>query len=177
MNPLMECVLWNYQLNIEFKRLTDISPGDIIALNSNPLVLRHMPLSDGVFDEEKCRAWVQEKDLQWEMYGYGPWAFLVDGAFAGWGGLQYESGDADLALVLHPKYWGAGKIIYNKIINRAFFQMRLESVTILLPPTRTRVKGVLRQGFKLEGDITIGGERFIRYRLYRGDCRSTILNV
>jgi hypothetical protein len=22
--------------------------------------------------------------------GYGPWAFLVDNKFAGWGGLQYE---------------------------------------------------------------------------------------
>jgi hypothetical protein len=87
--------------------------------------------------------------------------------------LQYESGDADLALVLHPKYWGIGKIIYNKIIDQAFSQMGLESVTILLPPTRTRIKGVLRQGFKLDGEITIVGERFIRYRLYKGDHRPT----
>lgn len=32
--------------------------------------------------------------------------FFVDGQFAGWGGLQQEDGDADLALVLHPDYWG-----------------------------------------------------------------------
>lgn len=49
------------------------------------------------------------KGCQWQQYGYGPWAFEIDQQFAGWGGLQYEEGDADLALVLHPKFWGSGK--------------------------------------------------------------------
>jgi RimJ/RimL family protein N-acetyltransferase len=66
-------------------------------------------------------------------HGYGPWAFLVDNKFAGWGGLQYENGDADLALVLHPQYWGFGKKIFNQIIRRAFNEMGMESITILLP--------------------------------------------
>lgn len=154
-------------MNIEFKRLTDVGSHDLIAVNSNPLVLHHMPLSDGSFDEEKCRAWVAEKELQWDMHGYGPWAFLVDGAFAGWGGLQYEEGDADLALVLRPDYWGVGKAIYSKIIDQAFSQLGLESVTILLPPTRTRIKGVLRLGFVPDGEITMGDERFLRFRLHK----------
>lgn len=59
-----------------------------------------------------------------------------------------------------------GKIIYDEIIRRAFGEMELASVTILLPPTRTRVKGIRRLGFQPDGEVEIGGERFIRYRLF-----------
>ena len=79
---------------------------------------------------------------------------------------QPQEGDADLGLVLHPDYWGSGKIIYEEIIRRAFGEMGLKSVTILFPPTRTRIKGILRLGFKPDGEVEIGGEPFIRYRLY-----------
>ena len=80
--------------------------------------------------------------------------------------MQYESGDAELGLVLHPDYWGAGKIIYNEIIKRAFGEMKLESVIILFPPTRTRIKGILKLGFQVDGEVEIEGEQFNRYRLF-----------
>lgn len=66
---------------------------------------------------------------------------FVDQEFVGWGGLQHEAGEADLALVLHPKYWGSGKVIYQEIINRAFTTMGLSSITILLPPSRKELEG------------------------------------
>jgi hypothetical protein len=78
---------------------------------------------------------------------------------------QPEEGEADLGLVLQPDYRGYGKVIYDEIIRRAFGEMGLESVTILFPSTRTRVKGILRLGFQPDGEVEIGGERFIRYRL------------
>lgn len=153
-------------MHLEFRHLSEINQAEIIALNTNPLVRRQMPLSNDDFGEAECRVWVAGKERQWEQYGYGPWAFIVDGKFAGWGGLQYEQGDADLGLVLHPDFWGMGKIIYDEIIRRAFGEMELASVTILLPPTRTRVKGIRRLGFQLDGEVEIDGERFIRYRLF-----------
>jgi hypothetical protein len=78
--------------------------------------------------------------------------------------LQPEDGEADLGLVLHPDYWGYGKAIYEEIIRRAFGEMGLESVIILFPPTRTRVKGILQLGFQPDGELEVGGEKFIRYR-------------
>lgn len=153
-------------VHLEFRRLNEIAPSEIIALNTNPLVLRQMPLSDGNFGEAECREWVEGKEAQWQEHGYGPWAFMVNGRFAGWGGLQYEGGDADLGLVLHPDYWGLGRTIYDEILRRAFGEMGFESVTILFPPSRTRVKGILRLGFQPDGELELYGERFIRYRLY-----------
>ena len=152
-------------MNIEFKRLTEIDPVDIIDLMNNPLVRRHMPLSSPM-DSDSCAAFVKNKEQLWLDFGYGPWAFVVDGVFIGWGGLQPEAGDVDLGLVLHPDYWGMGPTLYHEIIKRAFDEMGFESVTILFPPTRTRIKGILRLGFKPDGEVNVSGERFMRYRLY-----------
>ncbi len=153
-------------MKLEFKRMSEVAPSEYVALNTNPLVMKQMPLSDDSFDEAACREWIKGKERIWEEHGYGPWAFIVDDKFAGWGGLQPEEGDADLGLVLHPDYWGMGKMIYEEIVRRAFGEMGMESVTILFPPTRTRIKGILRLGFQPDGEVEVGGERFIRYRLY-----------
>ena len=152
-------------MELEFKRMSEVPTSEYVALNTNPLVMKQMPLSDNSFDDEFCKGWIEGKERIWEEHGYGPWAFIVDGKFAGWGGLQPEEGDADLGLVLHPDYWGMGKVIYEEIIRRAFGEMGLESVTILFPPTRTRIKGILRLGFQPDGEVEVGGKKFIRYRL------------
>ena len=151
---------------LKFKRLTEIDLIDIISLNNNPDVLRQMPLGSANFDLSKAKEWVQQKDAQWQQYGYGPWAFLINQTFSGWGGLQYEKGDADLALVLHPDFWGSGKVIYHEIVKRAFTSLRQESITILLPSSRTRIKGIFRLGFQPDGELNIEGARFLRFRLH-----------
>jgi RimJ/RimL family protein N-acetyltransferase len=153
-------------MQIEFKRLTEVEKSAIIELHNNPLVRKQMPLFEGIFSEADCDAFITAKGKLWAEHGYGPWAFIIDGEFAGWGGLQPEEGDADLGLVLHPDYWGTGKEIYERVIDRAFGEMGFDSVTILFPPSRTRVKGIFRLGFQPDGEVEIGGERFIRYRLH-----------
>ena len=155
----------NGHVDIEFKRLSEVDKSDIIDLMNNPFVRRHMPLARGSFDSAECDKFVAAKERLWEEHGYGPWAFTIDGEFAGWGGLQPEGGEVDLGLVLHPKHWGAGKTLYREIVALAFGRLGLKSVTILLPPTRTRVSGVLQLGFRADGEVELDGERFIRYRL------------
>jgi len=153
-------------MRIEFKRLTEVDIGDIIELMNQPQLRRHMPLLSDTFGEADCDAFIAGKEKLWAEHGYGPWAFIVDGHFVGWGGLQPEGDDADLALVLHPQSWGMGKAIYDKIIERAFGAMGFESVTVLLPPTRIHVKGLQRLGFEIDDEVEYLGERFIRYRLH-----------
>lgn len=153
-------------MTLEFIKLTQVNTDDIIALNNHPDVLRHMPLGRPDFNHQKCLEWVAQKDAQWEQHGYGPWAFMIDGNFAGWGGLQYEEGDADLALVLHPDYWGSGKAIYDEIVRRAFSEMKLESITILLPLSRVKIKTILRLGFHPDGEMMFNNICFRRFRLF-----------
>ncbi len=152
-------------MNIEYKRLTEVDKSEIIELMNNPLVRRHMPLTSDNFGKNECDEFIAAKERLWAEHGYGPWAFVVDEQFVGWGGLQPENGEAGLGLVLHPNYWGIGKTLYDEIIKRAFGEMGFETVTILFPPTRKRVKGILRMGFKKDGELEVEGECFVRYRL------------
>lgn len=146
-------------MKLEFKRLPEADKADIIELMNHPQVRREMPLTSDNFSEADCDKFIAEKESLWREFGFGPWAFVLDGKFAGWGGIQPENGDADLGIVLHPRFWGMGKTIYDEIMKRAFGEMGFASVTILFPPTRTRVRGILKLGFQPDG------ERFIRYRL------------
>lgn len=152
-------------MNIAFKRLTDVAKSDIMELMNDPLVRRQMPLLKGDFTESSCDSFIAAKEQLWAEHGYGPWAFIINDQFAGWGGVQPEGDEVDLALVLHPNFWGTGKVLYKEIIRRAFEEMEMESVTVLFPPTRTRIQGLLRLGFKEETEVEIGRERFIQYRL------------
>lgn len=152
-------------MKIKFRRLTEVSRNEIIDLMNSPLVRRQMPLLSYDFDESICDQFIEAKEKIWNEYGYGPWAFIVKGQFAGWGGLQPENGDVDLAIVLHPDYWGLGKIIYTQIINKAFNEMSLTSITVLFPTSRTRIKGLLKIGFEKETEVIIGNQQFIRYRI------------
>lgn len=153
-------------MHLEFKRLTQIEPADITALNNHPKVLQQMPLGSPDFDDEKSCSWAKEKDAQWEINGYGPWAFVIDDIFAGWGGLQKEGDDADLALVLHPDFWGTGKIICDEIIRHAFDEMHLTSITILLPLSRKVSRFITRYGFQPDGSVNYDGVDFRRFRLF-----------
>ena len=154
-------------MSIEFKRLSEVEKSEIIDLMNNSLVRRQMPLLKDDFNEILCDKFISAKEQLWTEYGYGPWAFVINNRFAGWGGLQPENGEADLALVLHPDYWGVGKVLYKEIINRAFGEMGLNSITILLPPTRTRNNALLRLGFKKDGELEIDNEQFFKFRLVK----------
>ena len=126
-----------------------------------------MPLIPDKFSETDCERFIAAKEQLWTEHGYGPWAFAINGQFSGWGGLQPENGEADLALVLHPNYWGAGKKIFEEIVRRGFGDMGFETLTILIPPTRKKIKGLFKLGFKEEGALKVGNESFIRYRLQK----------
>ncbi len=151
--------------DIKFVHLFDVKEEQIIELMNNEMVGKQMPLLAGGFSPENCRDFLKAKKQLWDEHGYGPWAFLIKGEFAGWGGLQPEHGEADFALVLHPRFWGWGRKIFNKVKDQAFSQMNLNSITILFPPSRTNSKAITRMGFADDGQVTVDGALFTRFSL------------
>ena len=154
-------------VQIEFVPMDRVPIERYIELNTHPEVRRLMPLASESLSEAECRAWVTGKCAQWEENGYGPLAILVEGEFAGWGGLQKHHDDADLGLVLHPRFWGFGPSVARRMIEFAFQSLDVPSLIVLLPPARTRTRALLRAGFVRDGEEEIGGNVFLRYRLHR----------
>lgn len=160
-------------MEIDFIPLREVGQQKLVALMNNPLVRKYMPLAKGRFTDEDCKAFIGAKEQMWQENGYGPWAFIIDGNFAGWGGLQPENGDADLAMVLHPTFWGAGLKLYREIIRKAFGEMRLTTLTALLPPSRKNSAALQRLGFYADGQVELAGETFTRFRLNKPDIFET----
>lgn len=159
--------------DLAFVRLAEIDENQILDLMNNAAVAPHMPLLEGGFTPEACRAFLAAKQRLWDAHGYGPWAFVIGGEFAGWGGLQPEQGDADFALVLHPRFWGWGRKIFTRIRDQAFGEMALGSITALLPPDRPNAKALTRLGFVEDGERTLDGARFLRFRLSKPGSGAT----
>lgn len=153
--------------SIELIRLTEVATSDLMSLMNDERVHRHLPLMKGSFDEAACSRFVASKERMWETHGYGPWAIIRCGELLGWGGLQPEGEDADLGLILKPAAWGSGRRLVEHFLTFAFSAMSLESVIALLPQTRRRRTALSRLGFEPDGEIVIGEERFVRYRLWR----------
>lgn len=154
------------EVAVEFARLTEVPLSAVVELLNEPRNGRHMPLASP-FDEESAAEWVQAKDGQWDRNGYGPWAVLVDGSFAGWGGFQQEENGADFALVLLPAYWGHGAAITRAALHCGFDELGLTEVIIALPFTRNPGRVVARFGFVPDGEVTYGQASFRQYRLTR----------
>ncbi|MEO1145223.1 MAG: GNAT family N-acetyltransferase [Cyanobacteria bacterium J06638_22] len=152
---------------IIFTRLTKIPSVAIINLMNDPAVRRYLPLARGEFGDVECARFVANKEQMWEEHGFGPWAFVLDDEFIGWGGLQPEGDDVDVGLILSRKYWGAGPNLYRKILTHAFEELCVDSVTALLPLSRTRVSALRRLGFREDGEVVIQDKHFTQYRLIR----------
>ena len=155
--------------DIEFVHLHEIPETQLLELMNDARVRKHLPLLTTEFSPADCRAFVEAKRRLWDEHGYGPWAVLVEGAFAGWGGLQPEHGEADFALVLAPRFWGWGRRIFGEIVARAFKQMNLSSITALLPPSRTNARVITRLGFVEDGQLMVGDQTFVRFRMHRSE--------
>jgi hypothetical protein len=98
---------------------------------------------------------------------------MVGGQLIGWGGLQPEAGDVDLGLVLHPHFWGLGRVLYERLLVEAVEVLRVASVIVLLPPSRVRTSGLRRLGFVPDGEAEVGGTRFLRFRRWLSGCAGT----
>jgi ribosomal-protein-alanine N-acetyltransferase len=151
---------------IEFLRLTEVPLPAIVTLLNEPRNSRHMPLS-GTFSIRSAADWVRGKDGQWETHGYGPWAVVVNGEFAGWGGFQFEQNGAVFALVLMPRHWGHGAEITRAAMDREFTDLGLDEGIIALPHTRDPTRVVARFGFAPDGDVSYDGAAFRQFRLTR----------
>jgi ribosomal-protein-alanine N-acetyltransferase len=151
---------------IEFVRLSSIDVHHLQRLVNDPLVTRHMPLADpDPMGPDEIRDWVAGKERISREHGFGPEAILIDGTFAGWGGIEPDGDGASISLVLLPAFWGHGREVLDLLLEEVFKTRDLPYLLVEFPPSRTRIHGLLSLGFRVVGDRQIGGHRFIVYRL------------
>ena len=159
-------------MHIQFKPIEEVCASQIVDLMGQPLLRRHMPLLPARFSFADGEAFIAAKAAVWRDCGFGPSAIVLNGEFAGWGGVQPAGEDVEIALVLHPRHWGAGRAIYTEMLRNAFEVNQFESVVVLLPLSRRRERVLSALGFRAEGEVVCEGVPFRRYRLWNPGARA-----
>lgn len=80
-------------------------------------VKKHMPLPESTVDENWIQNWIAGKEKSSKQIPFEIYSIWDDGNFAGWGGIQADGDNFEIAIVLKPEYWGYGQEIYGKFIN------------------------------------------------------------
>lgn len=151
--------------SVQFKHLAEIELPEIVHLLNHPGVRALMPLAAEPADAASARAWVESKESCWTQYPYGPYAIVIGGSFAGWGGLQPENGEPDFALVLLPEYWGMGKTVFRMLLHEIARNPEIPAITVHFPELRKNRNAIERLGFVREKAVLLEGQPFTRYRL------------
>ena len=80
----------------------------------------------------------------------------------GWGEFQLYQNQAELALVLHPNWWGLGKACIQKFIEHNSYSY-LEQVIVLLPESRRNLRGMEQLGFHQKDVTFIDGNCCVQF--------------
>ncbi|MDO6729064.1 GNAT family N-acetyltransferase [Marinovum sp. 2_MG-2023] len=150
---------------INFTRLSEIDPSEIVAHMSDPRVAEHMPLLNFEWDEAAVTKFVATKEACWNRDGLGHWAILSNGKYVGWGGFQKEGDEWDFGLVLKPCSFGLGARISRKAIDFAVTDKRIPFITFLLPPSRKNLSALNRLGAIFVCEQEYDGETFLKFQL------------
>ncbi|NJO31887.1 MAG: GNAT family N-acetyltransferase [Rhodospirillales bacterium] len=153
------------ECKITFARLPAIAPDVIIAHMSDARVAEHMPLLRFEWDLDVVSKFVAAKEECWHRDGLGHWAILYNGVYVGWGGFQKEGDEWDYGLVLKPGSFGLGTRISKKAIEFAVADERIPFVTLLVPPSRKKLRALERLGARFVEETEYDGAQFLKYRL------------
>lgn len=142
----------------------DTSPSEewIELLNSD-LVRKHL-IQHPKFVAETLEIWLQSKIREDQGPGCRIRAIHSDGKLVGWCGIQIESGNYELALVLAPEYWGRGREVINQVIKWAQ-ELGHKQLLAHLPQTRSQTKALERLFGRPIGISKIKGHVFNTYRI------------
>lgn len=142
----------------------DASPAEewIELLNSG-LVRKHL-IQHPLFTKVTIEIWLQNKIKEDQDPGCRIRAVHSDGKLVGWCGIQIESRNYELALVLAPKYWGHGREVINQVRKWAQ-ELGHKQLLAHLPQTRPQTKALERLFGQPVGISNINGHIFNTYRI------------
>ena len=145
---------------LSFRSLKVPSLSDWLDLFQDARVKKHMPLSESNIGEKWIQNWIARKEMSSKMTPFEIYSIWNDDNFAGWGGIQADEENFEVAIVLKPEYWGFGHDIYGKFIKDFELSGVTQPLLIYLPLSRG-IKGIKnRFEFDALPNVKIDGIEF-----------------
>ncbi|WP_101757973.1 GNAT family N-acetyltransferase [Oceanicoccus sp. KOV_DT_Chl] len=148
--------------NIEYIEFEDINCLELIDILNQEKVREHL-VSHEIFDEVLLEEWVKGKVQVNLQRGCRVKGIKLDGAVAGWCGIQFENGSYELAIVLGAKYWGLGISVFRDVMRWAS-ELGHTEVVLHLFNTRPEYRFLKKIASRVY-ESKMFGQRYISYEL------------
>lgn len=134
-----------------------------LALLNSDLVRKHL-VRHPHFTPETLKTWLQNKTNEDKRPGCRVRSIHSDGKLVGWCGIQFESNNYELALILSPNYWGHGREVMAQLLTWAQ-ELGHKELLAHLPQTRQQTNALERIFGEPVAVTHIQGHIFNTYRI------------
>ncbi len=100
---------------IEYVKFDDVDPNQFIDVLNEESIRGHL-ISHKLFDSDSVQAWVAGKTSSGEETGCRIRAVFVDDTLVGWCGIQKDSSNYEIAIVISQSAWGIGTHLFRDLM-------------------------------------------------------------
>jgi hypothetical protein len=147
---------------IEYTDLQDLDRGELLSILNTDKIREHLVAHD-LFNEESLAEWVASKVSVDSTNGCKVRGIRVNGAAAGWCGIQLEDESYELAIVLNEAYWGIGIAVFKDMMVWAS-ELGHSHVVLHLFNTRPEYKFLTKIASRVYESV-IFGQKYTSYEL------------
>jgi len=104
--------------DITYVNIDDLDRAAFLKILNKDKLRKHL-VSHSRFDSALLDEWIEEKRKIDSTTGCKVKGIIVNGAVAGWCGIQFENDAYELAIVLDEDYWGLGIAIFKDLMHWA----------------------------------------------------------
>ena len=148
--------------NIEYVDFQGLNRLELLDILNHEKVREHL-VSHDKFDKVTLEEWVNGKVSVNLTGGCKVKGIKVDGAIAGWCGIQFENGSYELAIVLDPMYWGIGVAVFKEVMKWAS-ELGHSELVLHLFNTRPEYRFLKKMASRVY-ESTMFGQKYTSYLL------------
>lgn len=147
---------------IEYTNLQDLDQDELLSILNKDKIREHLVLHDQ-FNEKSLAEWVSNKLSVDSTEGCKIRGIRLNGAVAGWCGIQFENDSYELAIVLNEAYWGIGNAVFKDMMVWAS-ELGHRLVVLHLLNTRPEYKFLTKMASRVY-ESTMFGQKYTSYEL------------
>ena len=147
---------------IEYTSLQDLDQSELLSILNTEKIRVHLVAHDQ-FNVESLENWVSGKMGVDSENGCKVRGIRVNGAVAGWCGIQFENESYELAIVLGEEFWGIGTTVFKNMMIWAS-ELGHNHVVLHLFNTRPEYKFLKKMATRVY-ESTMFGQNYTSYEL------------
>lgn len=140
--------------NIEYINFSQVNPKELMTLLNEDSLREHL-IPHPYFNEMSIQTWMKEKVEIDFMQGCRVRVVSVDGAIAGWCGIQPDDNGFEIAIVISQRFWGCGIPIFKTMMGWAK-QFEHKEMLFHLLDTRREYKVLAKMATKVDRHRLLG---------------------